>query len=132
MIVLDASALMELLLHTQVGGEIASRIADPTLSLHIPHLADVEIIQTLRRYVRESEISSVEAAAALATLRDLDLFRHSHEPLLHRIWALREKVSAYDAAYIALAEALDARLLTCDRRLSRAPHASRRIELFSP
>ena len=129
MIVLDASALLELLLGTDRGRTIAARIADPAVGLHAPHLADVEVAQALRRYVREGEIEPSSAAAALEDLRALDLERHSHEPLLGWVWALRENLTAYDAVYVALAEALDSTLLTCDGRLSRAPGLSRRIEL---
>ena len=130
MIVLDASALVELLLQTRVGRAIASRVADPTLGLHVPHLVDVEVAQVLRRFVREGEIDAPAAAEALDDLRDLDLQRHAHEPLLDRVWALRQNLTAYDAAYVALAEVLDAVLLTCDRRLSRAAGIACRVEVL--
>jgi len=131
MIVLDASALLELLLGTAQGHTIAARLADPELGLHTPHLADVEVAQALRRYVRERNLDADSAASALADLRALDLVRHSHEPLLDRVWALRENVTAYDAVYVALAEALDAPLLTCDGRLARAPGINARVELVA-
>ncbi len=131
MIVLDASALLELLLGTAQGHTIAARIAAPELGLHTPHLADVEVAQALRRYVRERTLDADSAASALADLRALDLERHSHEPLLDRVWALRENVTAYDAVYVALAEALDAPLLTCDGRLARAPGIGARVELVA-
>lgn len=129
MIVLDASALLELLLGTERGRSIAARIADPALGLHAPHLADVEVAQALRRYVRDGELEPDSAAFALEGLQSLDLERHAHEPLLDRVWALRENLTAYDAVYVALAEALDTTLLTCDARLARAPGISRRVEL---
>lgn len=131
MIVLDASALVELLLGSELGRAVGARIADPELGLHAPHLADVEVAQALRRYVREGVLEAPAAEAALAELRALDLERHSHEPLLERVWALRENVTAYDAVYVALAEALDAPLLTCDGRLARAPGLRARVELAS-
>jgi predicted nucleic acid-binding protein len=131
MIVLDASALVELLLGTEAGRTIAARTADPRLGLHAPHLADVEVAQALRRYVREGLLEASAAAAALVELRALDLERHSHEPLLDRVWALRENVTAYDAVYVALAEALEAPLLTCDARLARAPGLRARFELVA-
>jgi predicted nucleic acid-binding protein len=127
-IVLDASALVELLLGTADGEAVASRIADPGLSLHVPHLVDLEIVQALRRYVREREIDGSDAKLMLQELRALDLQRHAHEPLLDRVWALRSNLTAYDAVYVALAEALDAVLVTCDRRLAQAPAVSRRVE----
>jgi predicted nucleic acid-binding protein len=129
MTVLDASALVELLLGTETGRKVAARIADPALAIHVPHLADVEVAQALRRYVREGALDADSAAAALEDLRSLDLERHGHEPLLDRVWALRDNMTAYDAVYVALAEALDGTLLTCDGRLARAPGLSRRVEL---
>ena len=128
MIVLDASALVELLLGTERGRSIAARIADPTLGLRVPHLVDVEIAQPLRRYVRDREVDPTAAASALEDLHALDLERHAHEPLLDRIWALRQNLTAYDAAYVALAEALDTIVLTCDRKLARAPGMADRVE----
>lgn len=129
MIVLDASAIIELLLGTARGRAVAARIEDPAVGLHVPHLLDLEVAQVLRRYLRDGELEAAAAAEALADLRSLDLERHSHEPLLDRIWALRANMTAYDAAYLALAEALDATLLTCDARLARSPGARRRVEV---
>ena len=131
MIVLDASALVELLLGTSLGRTIAERIANPAAGLHMPHLADVEVAQALRRYVREGELDAGSAALALDDLRALDVQRHSHEPLLDRVWALRENLTAYDAVNVALAEALETTLLTCDGRLARAPGMARRVQLVS-
>ena len=130
MIVLDASALVELLLSTAAGKAVKARLADPGLALHTPHMADLEVAQVLRRRVRERELEAAEAALALADLRSLDLHRHAHDFLLDRIWALRFNLSAYDAAYVALAESLEAPLLTCDGRLARAPGPRARIEFI--
>lgn len=131
MIVLDASAVVELLLGTALGRAVAARIADPVLSLHVPHLVDVEVAQTLRRFVRAGELDAPSAAAALEDLRALDLERHAHEPLLDRVWGLRDNLTAYDAVYVALTEALGATLLTCDSRLARAPGIRGRVALMS-
>ena len=131
MIVLDASALVELLLGTPAGRAVAARIANPTLALHVPHLADVEIAQALCRYARDGELNAGDAANALEDLRSLDLHRHAHEPLLERVWALRNNFSAYDAVYLALAEVLDSVLVTCDGRLARAPGMARRVEFIT-
>ena len=128
MIVLDASALVELLIGTADGEAVARRIADPELSLHVPHLVDLEVVQALRRYVREREIDASDAKLMLGELRALDLQRHAHEPLLDRVWALRSNLTAYDAVYVALAEALDAVLISCDQRLAHAPGGSGRVE----
>ena len=129
MIVLDASALVELVLGTPAGRTIAARIADPSVGLHVPHLADVEVTQALRRYTREGEIDAAAATVALDDFRALDLQRHAHEPLLDRVWKLRDNLSAYDAVYVALAEVLDTIVLTCDGRLARSPGLARRVEL---
>jgi predicted nucleic acid-binding protein len=130
MIVLDASAVLELLLGTPAGVEVSARVADAALALHVPHLVDVEVAQVLRRYVREAQLTGDDAANALGDLRDLNLTRHAHEPLLERVWELRNNLSAYDAVYLALAETLDASLLTCDRRLAHAPGVRRRAILI--
>lgn len=132
MIVLDASALVELLLNTALGQAVATRIADPALGVHVPHLADVEVTQALRRYAMDGDLEAADAAAALDDLRALDLARHAHEPLLDRVWTLRKNLSAYDAVYVALAEALDTVVLTCDGRLARAPGVARRVEQVGP
>ena len=129
MIVLDASALVELILGSAAGRRVAARIADPALSLHVPHLADVEVAQVLRRYAGDGDIADTVAANALADFRALDLQRHAHEPLLDRVWALRRNVTAHDAVYVALAEGLDAVLLTCDGRLARGLRTTAHIEL---
>ena len=129
MIILDASALVELILDTPTGQAVAARIADPAEGLHVPHLADIEVVQALRRYVRERDIDAEAAAVALDDLRALDLQRHAHEPLLERVWELRENLTACDAVYVALTEVLDGVLLTCDGPLSRAPGLAGRVVL---
>ena len=121
MIVLDASVVLELLLGTPAGVEVRGHIADAALALHVPHLLDLEVTHVLRRYVREAKLHPDDAAEAIRDLRDLDLTRHAHEPLLDRVWTLRHDFSAYDAVYVALAEVLDASLVTTDRRLAHAP-----------
>ena len=130
MIVLDASALVELILDTPTGRLVAGRIADPAEGLHVPHLADIEVVQALRRYVREGDLDAAAAEVALHDFRALDLQRHAHEPLLERVWELRKNLTAYDAVYVALAEVLEALLLTCARPLSRAPGVARRVILI--
>ena len=102
MIVLDASAVVELLLRTAVGARVAVRITDPAVALHVPHLLDVEAAHVLQRYASLGQLDATDAAEAIATLRALPLERHGHEPLLDRIWALRKNLSAYDATYVAL------------------------------
>lgn len=130
MIVLDASAVVELLLNTATGQAVAKRMADPAIGVHVPHLVDVEVVQALRRLASLGELTAVEAQTAIDDLRSLDLQRHAHEPLLGRVWALRQNLSAYDAVYVALAEVLDTTVVTCDGRLARAPRAAKRVELI--
>jgi predicted nucleic acid-binding protein len=126
---LDASAVVELVLGTEAGREVARRVADQGLSLHAPHLLDVEVAQVLRRYVLGGQVTEERGRMALEVLADLDLERHGHDALLPRIWALRRNLTAYDAAYVALAEALDAPLLTRDGRLANAPGHTARFEV---
>ncbi len=129
MIVLDASAVVELLLGLPKAAFVAERIADPDVSLHAPHLLGVETTQVVRRYVRSNAVSARRGAEALTDLVDLDVVRHEHEPLLPRVWELRDSVTAYDAAYLALAEVLDAPLLTLDARLARSSGHRAVVEL---
>lgn len=98
-------------------------------TLHAPHLLDVEVAQVIRRYALSGEIDRARGGLALADLADLPLRRYPHDFLLPRIWDLRNNLTAYDAAYVALAEALDAPLLTRDRRLAAAAGHRARIEL---
>jgi predicted nucleic acid-binding protein len=127
-IVLDASALLEFLLQTPLGTRVEARLFRDDDEFHSPHLVDVEVTQGLRRLVRAGEVSPERAAEAIADLADLDLHRHPHIDLLTRAWKLRENVTAYDAMYVALAEALDAPIVTCDAPLARAPRHRARIE----
>jgi predicted nucleic acid-binding protein len=130
MIVLDASAVLELLLGGPGGVVVRQRIASPDETLHAPHLLDLEVPQVLRRYSASGALSSERARLAIEDLAALDLERYPHEPLLDRVWQLRDNLTAYDAAYVALAEALDAPLLTFDARLANAPGHRARIELL--
>ena len=121
MIVLDASAVIEWLLRTYKGSLVETQMFSKRHSLHAPHLMEVEVIQVLRRYVRERAVTGVRAQGALQTLLNLPVQRHRHPSLLNRAWELRDHLTAYDAVYVALAEALDAPLLTCDEKIAAAP-----------
>jgi predicted nucleic acid-binding protein len=127
-IVVDASAMLELLLQTPLGTRVEARLFRGAEEFHSPHLIDVEVTQGLRRLVRSRDVTPARAAEAIADLADLDLHRHTHLDLLARAWQLRENVTAYDAMYIALAEALDAPVVTCDLPLAKAPGHRARIE----
>lgn len=126
--VIDASAALEWLLQTPVGVRIEEQIYSQ--GIHAPHLLDTEVAQVLRRFVREGSVSADRAEIALTILADAAIARHPHYHLLPRIWELRHNLSAYDAAYVALAELLDASLLTRDRKLAAAPGHHVQIELF--
>ena len=128
MIVLDASALLEFLLQTPLGTRVEARLFRDEDEFHSPHLVDVEVTQGLRRLVRAGQVSPDRASEAIADLADLDLHRHPHVDLLTRAWRLRENVTAYDAMYVALAEALGAPIVTCDTPLAKAPGHRARIE----
>ena len=127
--VLDASGAVELLLNTAAGKRLATRLTDDSEVVHAPHLIDLEITQVLRRYTRHGTLNARSGALALARWRDLDIQRYSHEPFLDRIWQLRDTVTAYDAVYVALAEALSTVLVTGDRRLVGSSGVNVAIEL---
>lgn len=131
MTVVDASALIEALLRTPLGERCTERLLRPGNPLFAPHLLDVEVVQVLRRYAEKGDLRDGRAREALQDLADFPLIRFSHEPFLERMWELRHSLSAYDAAYIALAEALNAPLVTCDARLARAHGHSARVEVLS-
>jgi predicted nucleic acid-binding protein len=128
MIVVDASAMLEFLLQTPLGTRVEARLFRDGEEFHAPHLLDVEVTQGLRRLVRSGEVTQARAAEAIADLADLDLQRHPHLDLLTRAWDIRENVTAYDAMYVALAEALDATVVTCDLPLAKTPGHRARIE----
>jgi predicted nucleic acid-binding protein len=130
MIVVDASALLEFLLQSPLGTRVEARLFRDEDDLHSPHLIDVEVTQGLRRLVRAGEVSPGRAAEAIEDLVDLDLHRHAHLDLLIRAWKLRENLTAYDAMYVALAEAIDATMVTCDAPLAKAPSHIVTIEVI--
>jgi predicted nucleic acid-binding protein len=120
-IVVDASAVLELLLRARSTERLTERLLDPEESLHAPHLLDLEVAQVIRRYWLAGDLTADRAGEALTDFQDLRIHRHPHEPLLSRVWELRHNLTAYDAAYVVLAEALGAPLLTRDVRLASAP-----------
>lgn len=129
MIVTDASAVIEALLGTPAGPEAARHLFDAGETLHAPHLIDLEVANAVRRYVAIGDIDQTLGHAAIRNMVDMPIRRYPHDVLLTRIWELRGNLSAYDAAYVALAEVLDAPLLTRDRRLADAARRFARIEL---
>jgi predicted nucleic acid-binding protein len=129
LIVIDASALLEVLLSTDVGERVSARVYREGETLHAPHLLDLEIVHVLRRLCLIGELQPSRAAEALADLSDAQLVRHPHQPYVPRIWQLRHSLTAYDASYVALAEALDAPLITRDGRMASAHGHRAKIEL---
>ena len=130
MITVDASAVLEVLLRTDRGSRIEDRLLSRGESLHAPHLLDVEVAQVLRRYAIAGDLTPGRGFEALTDLSGFPIHRYPHDALLPRIWELRHNVSAYDAAYLALAEALGAPLVTCDGRLGSAPGHVARVEIY--
>jgi predicted nucleic acid-binding protein len=129
-IVIDASALIEILLNTPVAAKVTERLFGGSDTLHVPHLLDLEIVQVLRRYTLAGEMSVERGEQALEDLADLPLNRYPHDIFLSRIWALRRNLTAYDAAYVALAEALDAPLITRDAAFAKVPGHRARVEVL--
>jgi predicted nucleic acid-binding protein len=135
MIVLDASAVIDWLLRTPAGHLIEERVYSVSRggrneTLHSVHLLDVEFVQVLRRLVRERTLTPVRAEEAIEDLMALRITRYAPVLLLNRIWRLRQNLSAYDAAYVALAEELKAPLITRDQKLAAAPGHAAAIEVF--
>jgi len=129
MIVIDASALVELLLQMPAADHVEQRIFAANEMLHAPHLLDIEVAQVVRRFASRGDISAATGRAALADLADLRVYRHRHVSLWPRVWELRNNMTAYDAVYVVLAEVLGAPLLTRDGRLAAAAGHRAQIEL---
>ena len=130
MIVLDASAAVDWLLQTEAGLRIEQRIFGRQDTLHSVYLLDVEFAHVLRRLVREGSLSPKRAQEALEDVAALRITRYAPVLLLDRIWGLRQNLSAYDAAYVALAERLQAPLITRDHRIAAAPGHKAAVEVF--
>lgn len=129
MVVADASVLIELLLLGPAAALVERRLFGEGETVHAPHLVDVEVAQGIRRCVRRGTMTAERGLEAVTDLGNLTLTRYPHDVFLNRIWGLRANLTAYDAAYIALAEALGAPLVTRDRRLASAPGHRARIEV---
>lgn len=112
------------------ASDIRERMDRADKGLHVPHLFEVEVVNVLRRYALNGTLSTERARLALNRLSDMRVTRYPHTALLSRIWELKDNVTAYDAAYVALAETLEASLITRDERLSRAPGIRATVELY--
>lgn len=130
MIVVDASAVLDVLLQTPRARSLEGVLfgGEP---LAAPHLLDLEVAQVLRRHVLEGSLDAGRAGGALRDHQDLRVERYPHHLFLPRIWELRENATAYDAAYLALAEALDAELVTCDGKLADVPGHGARVRVVA-
>ena len=130
MIVPDASVLVDILRCAAGWEALTARLFGDGETLHAPHVVDLEVAQALRGSVRRGEAGPARAEEALTDLADFPLYRYPHPELLARIWELRDSLTAYDASYVALAEALEATLLTRDSRLARAGGHHAKVELI--
>jgi predicted nucleic acid-binding protein len=131
LIVVDASAAVTMFLNLgSRAARLRERLGQAAEEVHIPHLFDVEVLQALRRHSLRGDLSGEQSRLILGLLYDMKAVRYPHAPLAARMWELRENLTAYDAAYVALAEVLEAPLLTTDRRLAQAPGIRAAVELF--
>ncbi len=128
MLVVDTSAVLDALIGRPVDAKLVARLGGQ--ELHAPHLIDVEVVHSLRRLVAALDLSEDTAADARADFADLTIVRYPHQPLSDRMWELRHYLTAYDAAFVALSEALSVPLITCDHRLATSPGHQAQIELF--
>ena len=129
MIVVDTSAIIAALIGRPNVQGLTERIQSDG-DLHAPHLVDVEFQHALWRLVVSGTISDDRAADARVDFAELAVVRYPHVSLAGRMWELRHNVTAYDAAFVALAEALEVPLVTCDARLARAPSHKASVEVF--
>lgn len=121
MIVLDSSAAIAALVGRPMSEALTARI-ESAASIHVPHLLDSEANSALRGLVRGRVLTSARAVDALEDLGRLSLIRYPASPLASRVWELRRNFTTYDATYLALAEALEAPLVTCDRKMASGGH----------
>ncbi len=124
MIVLDASVVVELLINGDLADDIRGELARSNDSFIVPHLVDIEVVSAIRRLAAGRRIDPYRSGQILADLAALPAERYSHMPLIGRIWELRHNFTAYDATYIALAEATKSVLYTGDEKL-RSGHRAR-------
>ena len=129
MLVVDTSAVLAALIGRPADKRLMDRLGIDG-DLCAPHLLDIELLHALRRLVGGGELSEGRAAAARSDFADLSIVRYSHVILADRIWELRHNLTAYDAAFVALAERLATPLITCDAGLAKAPGNAAAIELY--
>jgi predicted nucleic acid-binding protein len=128
-IVVDTSAVLSALTAGPMAQPLRERLAADG-DLHAPHLIDVEVIHALRRLVARGVVTVHRALAVRADFGQLALTRYPHHPLADRMWELRENLTAYDAAFVALSEVLRVPFVTCDARLAAAPGHRLTVEVY--
>jgi len=129
LIVVDTSAIIAALVGDPADPALVQRLASDG-DLHAPHLLDIEVLDVLRRLVAARKVSADRAADVRSDLDDLTIVRYPHFPLAERIWELRDNLTAYDAAFVALSEVLEVPLVTCDAALATAPGIRTGVETF--
>jgi predicted nucleic acid-binding protein len=129
MIVVDASAILAILINAPTAAILRRRMFAQGHKLHAPHLIDIEVVRVIRRWFLTGEMQLDRAQEAIALFQLMPIERYSHEILLDRIWQHRANLTAYDAAYVALAETLDTIVLTVDAKLASVPGLSSRVVL---
>ena len=120
MLVIDASAALELVMTTRSGFAVEEHVLESGEPLAAPHLIDVEVLHVIRRFHRNGVLTRRRSEQAIDDFGDLPITRYGHELLRLNMWRMRDNLNAYDAAYIALAELLDAPIVTCDGKLARS------------
>jgi predicted nucleic acid-binding protein len=128
-LVVDTSAVVDALAGRPPDERLLARLGADG-DLHAPHLLDVELLHALRGLVAAGRLGEDRAADARSDFADLAIVRYEHGFLADRIWELRDILTAYDAAFVALSETLGVPLVTCDRRLAGAPGLRGRVELY--
>ena len=128
MIVLDASVAVDVLL--RAAGESIGRRLAVAGEVHVPHVFDIEVVGAVRRRVGRGQVTAVRAADALDGLVAMSLTRYPHVAFVPRMWELRENVPPADAAYLALAEALETPLITLDAKLAGVPGVQAKVEVL--
>jgi predicted nucleic acid-binding protein len=128
-VVVDASIVVDFLLDEDRAAPMEHLLLSPDEDLWVPAVSDVEVTAAIRRTFLSGHLSLKHAVALIESYLDLPIERHGHEGLLPRMFELAENFTSYDAAYVALAERLDNRLITSDNRLARAVAAHTRVTL---
>ena len=129
--ILDASAAVDVVLRLEPRASCVDSQLEQAAVLRAPHVIDAEVVGAIRRYFLRGSISSTVGELALGDYESMRMIRFPHKPLLHRVWELRNNLSAADGLYVALAEALDAPLVTTDASLARVPGLDIEIRAFA-